>query len=530
MIRIFLSHVCNDEKSHTFLDWLAEKIRKDLKEFEPFIACRTRSWVDARDLNDHLDESHFFVPTVTEEFPTRHNCNAELKRSRERKASSGSFPVIISIRFGCRSETMEALGFKIDQEASTGELWIDFSDSTRWEANYKEFRERLVDTATRLKLLGNQSFYQDAEHLDIILKRDKPTASEIRFAIDVCRRGEEYGNYFFRRLKNKAWISHLKAFRFFEGNPEPVEDPKQRGYFAIPFWPVLDYLEAVSKTCEKRENRELALDIMQIIRDVTRPRDTKKADNYRTWWYFIKIIANLPTDLITLEDINLLGEWVDSNFSATLVGDEIGKTFLPKLLASNECGDWDKAVKVVEITTRIGWVERKYGDSVERVAHAAIDLYWLRELFQKNALQLAERRGRAVVSVLKTNVQEVTGSKDRYSYIWRPAIESHQQNIENDVKNVLISALRDVLLGCSNSNSAEMKQVLRALLHDDLWILKRIGLFVLDKRFDIHGELFWEVLSPALCSMPDCELSGFMRSKIKEMMKPTSYMKNISGL
>jgi len=499
MIKIFFSHVCNNEKSHAFLDWLSEKIRRDLKEFEPFIACRTRSWNDASDLNDHLDESHFFVPTVTEEFPTRPNCNAELKRSRERKESTGSFPVIIPIRFGCQSETMEALGFRIDQEASTGELWIDFSDSTDWESKYEEFRERLAGTASRLKLLGSQSFYQDAEHLDIILKRDKPTAFEVKSAIDLCRRGEEYANYFFRRLKNKEWISHLKAFRFFQGNPDPVEDPKQRGYFAIPFWPVVDYLEAVSKECEKPENRELALEIMQIIREVTRPKDAKKADNYRTWWYFIKIMANLPTDVITLEDIDLLGEWVASNFSTTLVGDELGKTFLPKLLASNERGDWNKAAKVVEIITRIRWVERKYGDSVERVGHAAIDLYWLRELFKKNAFQLGERCRTAVVGVLKARVQEVVNSKDRYSYVWRPAIESHHQNIgQNDVRNMFISALRDVLLGYSKSSDEEVKQVLRALLHDDLCVLKRLGLFTLGERFEIHGELFWEVLSPAL--------------------------------
>lgn len=498
MIKIFFSHVCNDEQSHALLDWISERIRKDLKQFEPFIACRTRGWNDARELNDHLDESHFFVPVITDEFPSRSNCDAELKRARDRKEANGLFPVNIPIKFGCRSETMEGLGFRINQQTSEGERWIDFLESSEWEAKYDELRERLVGTAIRLNIVGDQDFYKDVKLLDVILAESKPTAAQIRCAIDLCRSGEEYGNYFFRRLRQKEWVYYLKSSGFFQRNPEPIEDPKQRGYFAIPFWPVLDYLEQVSKECDKPENQELAKELMQIIREVTRPKGGKKADNYRTWWYFTKIMANLPTEVITLEDIGLLTEWVYSNFSTTLVGDELGKTLLPKLLASADTQDWEKAAKIIEIVTRIRWTERKYGESdVEKVANTAIDLYWLRELLKKNGLLLGEKCGKAVVEVLKTRVREVLSSRDDlYCYIWRPAIEDHEQNIgDNEARHVLISALRDVLLGYSKSGDAEVKGILRSLLLDDLCVLKRIALYVLDGQYELHGELFWEILN-----------------------------------
>jgi hypothetical protein len=280
---------------------------------------------------------------------------------------------------------MEGLGFSINQQTSEGELWIDFSESNLWEAKYEELRERLLGTAVKLNILGDQDFYKDIEHLDLILKRDKPTAAEIKFAIDLCRRGEEYGNYFFRGLRKKDWVYYLKSFGFFQGNPHPIEDRKQKGFFAVPHWPVLDYLERVSKECCEPANRELAKELMEIIREVTRPKDRKKADNYRTWWYFTKIMADLPTEVITLEDIGLLSDWVDSIFSTTLVGDELGKALLPKLLISHDSKDWEKAAKVVEIVTRIRWVERRHSEAeVERVPIAVIDLYWLRQLFKKN--------------------------------------------------------------------------------------------------------------------------------------------------
>ncbi len=499
MIKIFFAHVCSHDESHSFLDWLSERIRKDVRQVEPFVACRSKDWNGARELNDHLDDSHFYIPVVSEDFPNRPNCDSELKRARERNQSNGSFPVIVPIKFGCRAEIMEALGFKIDQETEKGERWIDISDSSAWEARYEHLRERLVGTAIRLNILGDQDFYQDAQHLDLILMREKPTANEIKFAIDLCRRGEEYGNYFFRKLRNKSWISHLRVFGFFQVNPEPVEDPKQKGFFAIPFWPVLDYLEQVSKECDKPENLELAKELMQIIRDVTRPRGAKKADNYRTWWYFTKIAANLPTEVITLDDIALFADWVDSNFSTTLVGDELGKTLLPKLLASADAKDWEKAASVIEIATRIRWVERKYGEgAVERVPQPYIEMYWLRELFKKNALLLGEKCGRAVATNLKGRVREVVNSRDdEYSYVWRRAIESHKQNIgDNDARHVFVSALRDTLLAHSQSADPQVKESLRNILSDDLAILKRIGLYVLDKRFRIHGELLMDILSP----------------------------------
>ncbi len=503
VLKMFFSHVCH-EASHPFLDWISERIRKDLQQFEPFIACKSRDWNDSKELNAHLDESLFFIPVISAEFPDRPNCTAELGRARGLKDSNGAFPVIFPIKFGCGPETMDRLNFSIDQKASKGERWIDFSASEDWEARYEEFRERVLNVALEKKLLGDEDFYRDCRHLDLILNNDKPTPFEIESAIKLCRRGTEYGNYFFKRLDQKRWIHYLKTYGFFRGNPPPIESPQHPGFYSLPHWPVLDYLEKISKDCATAENREYAVELMQIIREVTRPKEGSKADNSRTWWYFAKILASLPTEVIKVEDIELVADWVDSKFSTTLVASEIGKSLLPKLLRSPNQEDWEKAAKLIEIVTRIHWVERKYSESdIEREQRAAIDTYWLRELFKRNACPLGEKCGKKAMETLKNRLTEVLrpDRDDLYSYIWRRAIEDHAQNYEKDeIRDVLVSALRDILSAYCKEKGTEAKEALRKLLTGSLDILKRIALHVVKEQYATFGDLFWEILKPEIFS------------------------------
>jgi len=524
MIKLFFSHVCADatDQLHSLLAWVTEKIKKDLRQFEPFVACRNGDWNNARELNNHLDQSPFFIPVITDSYLQRQNCTAELARARDRRNSPEGFPVILPLKLGCNGHTMQGLGFQIDMQTSQGEIWIDFSESETWETGYATLCERLISTAIKHRLLGDEDFYKDCEHLDLILKRDKPTAYEIKAAVDLCRMGEEYGQYFFGKLDRKEWIYHLRPRRFFNANPVPVQSEKQTGFYSIPFWPVLGYLERISKDCEKPENRSYAEDIMRIIRDVTKPKDRERADNFRTWAVFSKIMANLPTDVIDIDDIGLIGEWLENRFDTTLVGAELGQSLMPKLLRSDQASDWEKAAKLVEVVTRIRWTENSSALSAsEKEPRTAIDDYWLNELFRKNNKGLGERCGRTVVATLRARLEEVLAPEreDQYSYIWRPAVEDHGQNVGGDnVRAVLISALRDVLLSYAVVGGNEIKEVLREFLGDQLNVVKRIALHLISQRYAENRELFWEIVGPGLFNNPNLhhELFELLQGRFQE--------------
>lgn len=496
MIKLFISHVCG-EKSHAFADYIAAKIKKDIRQCEPFIACKSRDWRDASDLNLHIDESHFLIVVITDEYIDRPNCRAELARARKRKKTTGNFPVILPLKFNCTDNTLKELEFSIDQAASKGEKWIDFTATTDWEIRYEEFHEQILSASLKYKLLGDEDFYQDIEHLDLILKRNKPTSSEIELAIRFCKKGEEYGNYFFRKLKAKDWIWYLKPYDFFRRNPAPVESEKQTGLYLIPHWPVLDYLERISKECSGIEDRQYAEELMQIIRSVTRASREEKADNYKTYWYFVKIMANLPVDIIKLDDIRLVEDWVDSRFKTGLLGRELGKTLLPKLLQNTHDEDLEKAERLIDIVSQIKWVERSYDENgSEKVPQSAIYAFELDELFRKNLILLGEKCGKKVVEILTARLQEVTTDKNNdYSYIWRPAIEDHAQNhSKTEIKQIIISALRDVLLSYAKNKNENAVNTIRTLLSDKLHIIKRTALYAINMFYDSYHDLFWSVL------------------------------------
>ena len=89
----------------------------------------------------------------------------------------------------------------------------------------------------------------------------------------------------------------------------------------------------------------------------------------------MKILANLPTTAITLNDIELLSQWFDPNFARSLAGDEIGKRLVPNLLLSSRREDWEKAAKTLEIVTRIRRSEKKVSvnRTNEKESHTLLD-------------------------------------------------------------------------------------------------------------------------------------------------------------
>lgn len=316
---------------------------------------------------------------------------------------------------------------------------------------------------------------------------------EQRAILDYLNKGPEYENYIFEKLEKLEYFDVLCEAGFFSAEKNPGPQETEKDWFSIPQWPALKYLEKVSIT----QNSAYAPKLLNILHDVTCPSGdpAKRADNYRTWWYFTKILSNLPTDVVQMRDVGLIVHWLDSKFEAMLVGHAIGERLLPKFLATDKPEDWVKAAKIVEIVTRIKWTERKHGDSeIRREPKTAIDDHWLRELFEENAVALGEKCGRQVGLALKSRLEELAddeNSHDRYSYIWRPAIEDHPQNHQApSTTDTLVAALRDV---CSaylkNQNDVAL---VREFLKSKSHFVVRTGFHVINAYFDRFSDPFWE--------------------------------------
>lgn len=315
--------------------------------------------------------------------------------------------------------------------------------------------------------------------------------------------GKEYQNYFFSKAKDLKWFRPLKDLGYFQAskNPPPQESD-EKGLYTIPVWPALLFLEKISPELSKPEHRSYAEEIMQIIREVSRPVSGNTVDNYRTWTAFARILSNIPVDLIQYADLDLVGDWVKSQFGASLLGRELSQHLVPMFLQSSNPADGKKAERLIEIVTEVRIVEKVYGKEhkvTNKEVHAALDSYSLRELFKHNSELLGERVGQEVVKILTKRIKTsfASDSHDELSHIWRRAIEDHAQNIgAEDTEHVLVSALRDVLCSFASENIGEARVVLKALLIDESVLIRRVALYAINKFYSLYGELFWEVIGP----------------------------------
>ena len=200
MISVFFSHVCGNGTSKNCLlsNRLLEKLKKDFPSVYPYLSCQDTTWTNSTDLNDKVKSCHFFIPVICDSFVSSGNCKGELAIARKQKQEAGAFPFIFQAKYGCSDEVMKELGFPIDQTQETGERWESFVDSD-FEFGYENLRQRVHHKALEHNLITNEDFHKDIKVFDLLLKENNPTAFYVKTAIDACRKGEEYGFYFFKQ-------------------------------------------------------------------------------------------------------------------------------------------------------------------------------------------------------------------------------------------------------------------------------------------------------------------------------------------
>jgi hypothetical protein len=211
-----------------------------------------------------------------------------------------------------------------------------------------------------------------------------------------------YENYFFNNVVDIVWFFPLKEKDYF--NPEKAPGPKpadEKGYVTIPLWNVLLYLEKVSKQVDTPENEGYIDELLNIIREVTQYHcsHNKCLDNYNTWFYFIKILLNIPNDKIPIPIINFIPEWLYSKHPSTLLSHDIALELLPKFLPENPTNeDIKKAEKIFESIVEIRWKEKPRGfietlAGIKKEPYLIVDHHWLTEslINRKNVQKIGEK-------------------------------------------------------------------------------------------------------------------------------------------
>jgi len=296
-------------------------------------------------------------------------------------------------------------------------------------------------------------------------------------------------DYLFRKLVSTEWLLPLREKGYFSPDRNPAPRPAEKeGYYTIPYWNVLDYLERVSNQVTEKSDPQYAQTLMEIIRAVSNYRGEggEWIDNYRTDWIFVKIMTNLPTSFVKMRDIELIRDFLDSRWGFSLVASEIGKELLPKLLKN---GEREKALKLLEIATSIKWVDKNGKEEPVPL----MEEYELNDLFEKNKRDVSNLFPLAAAQSIAKTIEEIINKKQsEFNVIWIPAIEAHPQNrFPHRFQNVLVRMARDLLNAAVNKDEKSARGVLNGLLQQSHPILKRLSISVIDTNWGNCLDLFW---------------------------------------
>ena len=231
------------------------------------------------------------------------------------------------------------------------------------------------------------------------------------------------------------------------------------------------------------------------MRDVSSWRDEEGnvQENYHTSQKFANILGLVPTSVVDVSDVEFISGWLRNRFERMLVSVAIDETVLPRFLSSPDPNDWEKAIAVLKQCIEVDWID----DGPNKTAKTVIEDYWLKRLVSNHADVFRGKGWFARASAFERQVRVVFSSDihKEHSTIFRPAIESHAQNHQfREAENIMVEGLRDVLLSWSTHTPQLAMQYTARLISDELEVLRRVGIYVLDKKWDVLAAMYPTVL------------------------------------
>jgi hypothetical protein len=314
--------------------------------------------------------------------------------------------------------------------------------------------------------------------------------------LSLIRADAAYENYFFKKVTDIKWFYPLKEMGYFSPDNAPGPAPAdQPGYFTIPEWNVLSYLERVSEKTSL-EARDYIEELLKIIKDVSEYRDSsgRHIDNYRTWYFFVKILYNIPNQRIPVEILQLIPGWLDSQFDTSVAGSEITTKLLPKFLTEHP-EDIRKSEILIQCITEIKTIQlseerAKILDKKEEV-ELVIDPYWLKEAFDKHSQIIGEKCSEDIIKDLTKKIRNLLKREEEGTY------ESFYEQAEypvTDPLRVLTDILKRLLAFKALSNETMTEQILKEFLRDRYLLFPKIGLYIIGNNIDRYSKVFWEIM------------------------------------
>src|SRR3989344_1780420 len=278
-------------------------------------------------------------------------------------------------------------------------------------------------------------------------------------------------SYFFDKLDKPSFLVPLKKGGLFKYPRKPMlhED----GGISFPLWPQMTYLIKMS-------NDQTAQDeVIQICLEI-------ETENINTQAQILEVALNVPPDK-SLKIAQKSLAWIDQ------IKPYFHAEKYAELLTHLADGGYKKetielASKLLAIKADPRKPQKFDGHTFPYEPISQIDEWRYGEILKKTYPKIVDKFGSDAVQVLLDLLQDYielsdkdrnSGSKDDYSYIWRPAIENHSQNHNHGIRDSLIDAIRDSCENILRAKPNQIDKILKNLDDRKLSIFRRLGLHFL---------------------------------------------------
>jgi hypothetical protein len=308
-----------------------------------------------------------------------------------------------------------------------------------------------------------------------------PTPEDVSKTVALLSRAANY-RHFFEKLENPAWIEPLWNKGFFKHPPKVEYEDDRQGYM-FPRWPESRYLARMAQHAPRLVARVL----LGIV----------ETDNIAVREDIARAVLALPVNLAEAF-VNAARQWIAGRFFDKFLAMRLGELVSHLSKDGKKDAALDLARELLQVVSR----DRRGNGAAEPSPFdfppepvARFDTWNYEQLLKKNVPHLVDEAKFDAIVLLCDLLDEAVGIKEHYqegtervdfSYIWRPAIEDHGQNLGNTVLDALISSLRDMVERLCKADPKSIPALLEMLEKREWPVFQRIGLYVLS-RF-VHEE------------------------------------------
>ncbi|MBP7792133.1 MAG: hypothetical protein KA120_03630 [Candidatus Goldbacteria bacterium] len=382
-----------------------------------------------------------------------------------------------------KKEICEALG--LDENHEMVKKWRNIKFHKYAHRNNKSLREKEAFTKdwhefeeVLFFLVGN--YLNLANIIDKYLKIDDPDEENIKIVEGLIKNSSRY-YYFFINLKKTKWLKKLQEYTdIFNplNNPEPEESEENPGFYWIPKWSILDYLEYVSNEISKSPDGEILRYLVEIVNNIIsyKKSDGKRIENTRTDSSMLKIISKFPNETLNQNMklyLKFIKETLESNWSMKTFSDDLESELMPRLI-KDELKDF--IIGIINIV-----LSKK---NVEDKESPYMHYYWLEEMLEKNKKRIAEICGKEAMKITIEKIKSIIDDKQNY---WFVEVNSYRRT-KNELLDILIAFAAAML---ELSNPENIKEIINSLIKEKNNLFNKFAVFAIGCHYNDLSDLFW---------------------------------------